>query len=105
MTNSVQYFILILSGTFFVRLSWRLKLLQKFLIKNVPTNILNSVTSLKSKGKKNTFSNQICDHDLKMKGLRFLRRRLAAGFACGELAYSPVQKDGFCQKRCSRLQR
>lgn len=102
MTNSVQYLIFILSGTFFVCLSWCLKLFQKLLIKNVPTNILNS-NIFKIQGKKKVFSSKICDHDIKMKGWRFLHS-LAAVFAYGELAYEPIKKDNFNQKHYSHLQ-
>lgn len=105
MTNSLQYFIFILSGTFFVCLSWCLKLFQKLLIKNVPTNILNSnIFKIQGqKKKKKAFSSKICDHDRKMKGWRFLHS-LAAVFAYGELAYEPTKKDNFNQKYSSYLQ-
>lgn len=86
MTNSVQYL-------FYLALSlyaWHLKLFQKVLIKNVPTNILNSVTSLKFK--KKTSSNKICNHDKNPKGPMFLHGSLAAVFAYGELTYDPVKK-------------
>lgn len=61
-----------------------------------------TLTSLKFK-KKKAFSSRVCDHDIKMKGLRFLHS-LAAVFAYGELAYEPVKKDNFNQKHCSHLQ-
>lgn len=50
-----------------------------------------TLTSWKFKEKK-VFSSKICDHDIKMKGLRFLYT-LTTVYAYGELAYEPIKKE------------
>lgn len=50
--------------------------------------------ALKQKG-----SNEICDHDIKMKGLRCLHGTLEVVFAYGELDYGPVKKRQLLTKK------
>lgn len=91
MSNSVQYFIFILSGTYFVCLSWHRSSFKKLLINYVTTNILNFVTSLKFKRKKLS-SNKICDYDMKMNNLKILHRSLVAVFDHEDLFYDYIKK-------------